>query len=184
MTRLALDYRMRFHKDVVIDLVCYRRLGHNEADEPAATQPLMYQAIRQHPTARKLYADQLVAEGVLSEAEATAMIEQYRQGLDEGQPQARAALGMIGNKYTVDWSRYLGADWTEHRAHGRRAGRGCSALGRRIVAVPGGLHAASARRAGRMPTAAKMLAGELPLDWGCAETLAYASLLEDGQRCA
>ena len=70
VTRLALKYRMRFRKDVVIDLVCYRRHGHNEADEPAATQPGMYQVIRQHPTARRLYAEQLIAAGVLSEADA------------------------------------------------------------------------------------------------------------------
>ena len=106
VTRLALAYRQRFHKDVVIDLVCYRRHGHNEADEPAATQPMMYQVIRKHPTTRKIYADKLVAQGVLTDAEAADMAEQYRQGLDEGSQQARASLGMIGNKYTVDWSKY------------------------------------------------------------------------------
>ena len=113
VTRFALDYRMKFHKDVVIDLVCYRRHGHNEADEPAATQPLMYQVIRKKPTVRQLYADKLAAEGISSAAEAAAMMEQYRSGLDEGKPQARAALGLIGNQYTVDWSEYLGADWSE-----------------------------------------------------------------------
>ncbi|HEU4531085.1 MAG TPA: thiamine pyrophosphate-dependent enzyme, partial [Steroidobacteraceae bacterium] len=113
VTRLALEYRMRFHKDIVIDLVCYRRHGHNEADEPAATQPMMYQVIRKHPTARKIYADRLVAEGVITDAEASEMVEQYRRGLDEGKPQARASLGLIGNKYTVDWSRYVNADWHE-----------------------------------------------------------------------
>ncbi len=71
---------MRFHKDVVIDLVCYRRHGHNEADEPAATQPVMYRMIREHPTARRLYADQLIGAGLLSEAEVQAMLEQYRHG--------------------------------------------------------------------------------------------------------
>ncbi|HEY5264908.1 MAG TPA: thiamine pyrophosphate-dependent enzyme, partial [Steroidobacteraceae bacterium] len=81
VTRLALDYRMKFHKDVLIDLVCYRRHGHNEADEPAATQPLMYQVIRKKPTARQLYADQLTAAGVLTAAEAAALPEQYRNGL-------------------------------------------------------------------------------------------------------
>jgi 2-oxoglutarate dehydrogenase E1 component len=109
--RFALEYRMKFHKDVVIDLVCYRRHGHNEADEPAATQPLMYQIIRKKPTARQLYAEKLAAEGVLGAADAAAMMDQYRAGLDEGKPQARAALGLIGNKYTVDWSEYLSADW-------------------------------------------------------------------------
>src|SRR2546421_12360534 len=114
--RLALKYRMRFRKDVVIDLVCYRRHGHNEADEPAATQPGMYRAIRQHPTARRLYADRLVEAGVLTQADAQAMLEQYRSGLDQGRPQARASLGMLGNKYTVDWSAYGQVDWTERVA--------------------------------------------------------------------
>src|SRR5581483_10631635 len=87
VARLALKYRMKFRKDVVIDLVCYRRHGHNEADEPAATQPMMYRAIRQHPTARKLYGDRLVAAGISSEPEVAQMMEQYRAGLDEGRPQ-------------------------------------------------------------------------------------------------
>ena len=116
VTRLALEYRMRFHKDVVIDLVCYRRHGHNEADEPAATQPVMYSVIRKHPTARQIYSDQLNAAGALPEDDAAKMVEQYRQGLDEGRPQARASLGMIGNKYTVDWSKYTEAGLDGTRA--------------------------------------------------------------------
>jgi len=178
VTRLALKYRMRFRKDVVIDLVCYRRHGHNEADEPAATQPEMYQVIRQHPTARQLYAGQLIAAGVLTEADAQAMLEQYRNGLDEGRPQARASLGMIGNKYTVDWSAYAQADWTERVPTGVQLPR-LRALGERISAVPEGftLHP---RVAQLMANRRKMVQGLQPLDWGCAETLAYASLLEDG----
>src|SRR5205085_9038528 len=81
VTRLALAYRLRFRKDVVIDLVCYRRHGHNEADEPAATQPVMYQVIRKHPTPRPLYTDKLAAQDVLSKEEAAGIVEQYRQGL-------------------------------------------------------------------------------------------------------
>jgi 2-oxoglutarate dehydrogenase E1 component len=178
VARLALKYRVRFNKDVVIDLVCYRRHGHNEADEPAATQPLMYRAIRQHPTARALYAERLIKEGVLSESDASAMVEQYRQGLDEGRPQARASLGMIGNKFTVDWSAYAQVDWTE-RVQTALQMRRLRALGQRIVSVPEGfiLHP---RVASVMSNRARMIAGELPLDWGCAETLAYAALLEDG----
>jgi len=177
VARLALRYRMRFHKDVVIDLVCYRRHGHNEADEPAATQPVMYQAIRRHPTARKLYADRLAAEGVITDAEANGFIDAYRQGLDEGRPQARASLGLIGNKFTVDWSEYS-ADWTETVRTSVDLPR-LRALGERIVSYPAGfsLHA---RVAQVMANRQKMIAGELPLDWGCAETLAYAALVEDG----
>jgi 2-oxoglutarate dehydrogenase E1 component len=178
VTRLALKYRLRFRKDVVIDLVCYRRHGHNEADEPAATQPGMYRVIRQHPTARKIYADKLIAEGVLSDADATGMVEQYRNGLDEGRPQARASLGMIGNKYTVDWSTYSQTDWTERVQTGVEMRR-LKSLGERIVAVPEGFNL-HARVAQVVANRKKMIAGEMPLDWGCAETLAYAAVIENG----
>ncbi len=178
VSRLALKYRMRFHKDVVIDLVCYRRHGHNEADEPAATQPTMYRVIRQHPTARKLYADQLAAAGVVSAAESAAMVEQYRDGLDQGRPQARASLGMIGNKFTVDWTTYAQIDWSNRPKSGVELRR-LRALGEHITAIPKDftLHP---RVAQVVANRKKMLAGELPLDWGCAETLAYAALVEDG----
>jgi 2-oxoglutarate dehydrogenase E1 component len=178
VTRLALKYRTRFRKDVVIDLVCYRRHGHNEADEPAATQPRMYRVIRQHPSARTLYAAQLVTAGVLSEADAQAMLEQYRSGLDEGRPQARASLGMIGNKYTVDWSAYAQVDWTERVPTGVELPR-LRSLGERITRIPEGftLHP---RVAHLMANRRNMIEGQQPLDWGCAETLAYAALLEDG----
>ncbi len=176
--RLALEYRMRFHKDVVIDLVCYRRHGHNEADEPAATQPVMYRTIRQHPTTRQLYADKLVAEGSLTQADADAMPEQYRDGLDQGRPQARAALGMIGNKFTVDWTRHAQADWTERVGTGVEQAR-LQSLGKRLLDLPSDL-TLHPRVANVMANRRKMLAAELPLDWGCAETLAYASLVEDG----
>jgi 2-oxoglutarate dehydrogenase E1 component len=178
VTRLALEYRMKFHKDVVIDLVCYRRHGHNEADEPAATQPLMYQVIRKKPTARQIYADKLVAEGILTAADASAMLEQYRNGLDAGKPQARAALGLIGNKYTVDWSEYLGADWSEPVKTAVDMGR-LKALGKAITTYPTDwkLHP---RVLAIMQARERMVAGDLALDWGCAENLAYASLIQDG----
>jgi 2-oxoglutarate dehydrogenase E1 component len=178
VTRFALEYRMKFHKDVVIDLVCYRRHGHNEADEPAATQPLMYQVIRKKPTARQLYAEKLAAEGVLPAAEAAAMMEQYRSGLDQGKPQARAALGLIGNKYTVDWSEYLGADWTEPVKTAVDMGR-LRALGKAITSYPSDwvLHP---RVLAIMQARERMLSGDLALDWGAAENLAYATLVQDG----
>jgi 2-oxoglutarate dehydrogenase E1 component len=178
VTRLALKYRMRFRKDVMIDLVCYRRHGHNEADEPAATQPTMYRTIRQHPTARRLYADRLISAALLTEAEAAAMMDQYRTGLDEGRPQARASLGMIGNKYTVDWSAYGQVDLTERVVTGVEPAR-LQALGALITAYPAGftLHP---RVAQLIANRKKMFAAEQPLDWGCAETLAYASLVQDG----
>ncbi|MGO9426645.1 MAG: 2-oxoglutarate dehydrogenase E1 component [Steroidobacteraceae bacterium] len=178
VARFALEYRLKFHKDVVIDLMCYRRHGHNEADEPAATQPLMYQIIRKKPTARQLYADKLASEGLLTAAEAAAMMDQYRKGLDEGRPQARAALGLIGNKFTVDWSEYLSADWSEpvRTAVDMSLLR---TLGKAITTYPSDwkLHP---RVLAVMQARERMVSGELALDWGCAETLAYASLLQAG----
>ena len=178
VTRFALEYRMKFHKDVVIDLVCYRRHGHNEADEPAATQPLMYQVIRKKPTARQIYAERLTAEGVLNAAEAAAMMEQYRTGLDEGKPQARAALGLIGNKFTVDWSEYLDADWSEPVKTAVDMGR-LRALGKAITSYPSDwvLHP---RVLAIMQARERMLNGDIALDWGAAENLAYATLVQDG----
>ncbi len=177
-TRLALGYRQRFHKDVVIDLVCYRRLGHNEADEPAATQPVMYAKIRQHPTTRKIYADSLIAEGLLTQADADGFVEQYRAGLDAGTTQARASLGLVGNKYTIDWSKYLHVDWTL-KTHSGVPHERLIALGKTLTTVPAGVTLHS-RVQQVVANRSKMLAGEQELDWGCAETLAYASLLEDG----
>jgi 2-oxoglutarate dehydrogenase E1 component len=176
--RFALDYRMKFHKDVVIDLVCYRRHGHNEGDEPAATQPLMYQVIRKKPTARQLYADKLAAEGVLSAADAAAMIDQYRDGLDGGKPQARAALGLIGNKYTVDWSEYMSADWSEPQKTAVDMAR-LRALGKAITTYPSDW-VLEPRVLAVMRARERMVSGELALDWGCAENLAYASLIQEG----
>jgi 2-oxoglutarate dehydrogenase E1 component len=178
VTRLALRYRLRFHKDMVIDLVGYRRLGHNEADEPAATQPMMYQAIRQHPTVRKLYADRLAAEGIVSAEESAKLGEQYRQALDEGRHQVHPSLGMIGNQYTVDWSRYRDVDWTERPRTGVGAER-LARLGLSIVHIPPEF-TLQPRVAQIFANRAKMVAGEIPLDWGCAETLAYSALLDEG----
>jgi 2-oxoglutarate dehydrogenase E1 component len=178
VTRLALDYRRKFHKDVVIDLVCYRRHGHNEADEPAATQPVMYHQIRKHPTTRHIYTERLGADGLLSAADASRMVEEYRAGLDQGKPQARAALGLIGNKYTVDWSTHLAADPLETVITGVDAAQ-LKALGARLVELPAGftLHPRVARI---YEERGRMLAGEAPLDWGAAETLAYATLVDQG----
>ena len=176
--RFALRYRQTFRKDVVVDLVCYRRLGHNEADEPAATQPLMYRAIRQHPPVRTLYAERLVADGVLEAGAAEQFVEQYRQALDGGRHQLHASLGMIGNQHTVDWSRYQSVDTREPVRSAVPAAK-LAALGRRILQYPEGftLHP---RVAQVIVNRTKMLAGEVGLDWGCAETLAYASLLDEG----
>jgi 2-oxoglutarate dehydrogenase E1 component len=176
--RLALRYRQTFHKDVVIDLVCYRRLGHNEADEPAATQPIMYQAIRKHPGVRTLYGDALIGEGALTSDEPQQMAEAYRDALDQGRNANEAALGMIGNKYTIDWSRYQTARVTDPVATAVAADE-LARLSSIVTSIPENfeLHPRVQRI---MDDRHKMAAGEQPIDWGFAETLAYASLLDEG----
>src|ERR1044072_9236977 len=101
-TQLALDFRGKFHKDVVIDIVCFRKLGHNEQDEPAITQPLMYKKITQHPGTRKLYADKLVTQGVVLPEEPEAMIKRYRDTLDAGQQTVSPALSNFQRKFAGD----------------------------------------------------------------------------------
>jgi 2-oxoglutarate dehydrogenase E1 component len=178
VARLALEYRMRFRKDVIIDLVCYRRHGHNEADEPAATQPDMYQTIRQHPTVRRLYAERLEAESVVRAEEARGMVEAYRQGLDEGRVVSSAVTGLGGNPFSVDWSRYADVDFGEV-VRTRLPKERVSALAAAITHVPEGtqLHPRVERI---MADRKRMATGELPMDWGFAETMAYASLLTEG----
>ena len=178
VARLALEYRNKFHKDVVIDMVCYRRLGHNEADEPAATQPIMYQVIRQKPTTRQIYADRLAGEKVLVTADADALVERYRREMDEGKSQVAQSLGLIGNKHTVDWTKYQSADWNESPDTGVKL-ESLREYGSKLTNVPEGvtLHRQIVRI---VQDREKMAAGQLVLDWGMAETLAYASLLSEG----
>ena len=178
VTQLALDFRMKFRKDVVVDVVCYRRLGHNEQDEPFITQPLMYKKISQHPGTRKLYADRLVTQGVLNENEPDDMIKQFRADLDAGRHSSNPVLSNFKSKFAVDWMPFLGAKWTD-AADTHVPMAELQRLAGRITAVPEGfkLH----------PTVERLLAarrqmgeGKLAVDWGMAETLAYASLLANG----
>ena len=177
--KLAYDFRQRFKKDVVIDLVCYRRHGHNEADEPAATQPLMYQVIRKHPTTRELYARQLIAEGKLTEADAQALVDGFRAKLDAGEVTTELAPGKASDyELTIDWSRYLSGKISD-ACDTRVPMEQVRALAARINTIPDEvvLHP---RVAKIYEDRRKMAAGDQPADWGFAENLAYATLLAEG----
>src|SRR5690606_4092504 len=175
--RLALAYRQQFHKDVFIDLVCYRRLGHNEADEPAATQPIMYQTIRRHPSVLTLYGRKLQDLGVVSKEQVEDVAEAYRQCLDEGRNPNENALGMLGNQHTVDWSRYQQAGLGESVDTGVPLAE-LKRLAELMNRVPPDfpLHPRVQRI---IDDRRRMAAGELDLDWGFAENLAYATLLAE-----
>jgi 2-oxoglutarate dehydrogenase E1 component len=178
VTRLALEFRQAFHKDVVIDIVCFRKLGHNEQDEPAVTQPLMYKKITQHPGTRKLYADKLVTQAVIQDSEPEAMIKAYRATLDAGQQTVSPVLSNFKSKFAVDWAPFLGAKWTD-AADTHVPLQQLQRLSEAVTTLPEGfkLHPSVARV---IEARRQMAAGKLPVDWGMAETLAYASLLSNG----
>ena len=175
---LALEYRQRFHRDIFIDLVCFRRLGHNEADEPSLTQPLMYRRIGLHPGTRKLYAERLVAAAVVTAEEADAMVSTYRAAMDRGQHTNKTILSNYKPPFTIDWSPYVGRHWADTVDTSVPLAT-LRELSGRLTAVPEGFKV--------HPRAEKVIAdrramgeGKLPIDWGMGETFAYASLLNDG----
>jgi len=178
VTRLALEYRMTFNKDVVIDMVCYRRLGHNEADEPAATQPMMYKKIRARKTTATLYAEKLAAEGVIGETDFAEMQAQYRADMDAGKQVSRPTLPVLKGTYSIDWTLYSNEDWSLP-VHTAVPLPMIQDLSERLLRIPGGLEM-HPRVAKLMDDRRKMAAGALPLDWGFAENLAYATLLKEG----
>jgi len=180
VTQLALDFRMTFKKDVVIDLVCYRRLGHNETDEPSVTQPLMYKTIKALPTTRKIYANKLEKAGVVDRAEADAMIENYRTALDAGENVAPGVMVGVQTapELVVDWSSYIATDW-RIPYDAKVPVATLQSLATQLTTIPDGF-ALHSRVNKLVEDRRKMTAGALPIDWGYAETLAYASLLQDG----
>ena len=177
--RIALDFRMVYRKDVVVDLVCYRRHGHSEADEPAATQPIMYQKIRKHTPVSRLYAQQLIDQGVLNMTDVDEMISAYRARLDAGKIVAPHTVTSGYDKpYWVDWTPYANADPDEQVKTALDTKR-INRLVEAMLHLPESLTVhKQVRRI--YDERRKMAAAELPMDWGFAETLAYASLVEEG----
>ncbi|WP_062196318.1 2-oxoglutarate dehydrogenase E1 component [Caldimonas taiwanensis] len=177
-TQLALDYRQEFNKDVVVDIVCFRKLGHNEQDTPSLTQPLMYKKIAKHPGTRKLYADKLEAQGVLASGEAEEMVKAYRAAMDAGRHTVDPVLTNFKSKYAVDWTPFLGKKWTDAADTALPLAE-IKRLAERITTVPSNfkLH----------PLVEKVIAdraamgrGEINVDWGMGEHLAFASLVASG----
>ncbi|MEZ0470235.1 2-oxoglutarate dehydrogenase E1 component [Luteimonas salinilitoris] len=178
---LAYAFRQQFGKDVVVDLVCYRRHGHNESDEPAATQPLMYQSIRKHKTPRELYTARLIEAGVVAEDEAKAIVDGFRDKLDAGEVTTELADANPDDyDLTIDWSPYLSGR-VDDPVDTRVPADKLQALAKVINEIPDdvSLHA---RVAKVYEERRKMAAGEIPGDWGFAENLAYATLLDEGHK--
>jgi 2-oxoglutarate dehydrogenase E1 component len=177
-TQLALDYRQQFNKDVVVDIICFRKLGHNEQDTPALTQPLMYKKIAQHPGTRKLYGDKLVAQGVLAAGEPDEMVKTFRAAMDAGKHHYDPVLTNFKSKYAVDWTPFLGKKWTDTADTALPLAE-VKRLAERITTIPANFKA--------HPLVEKVIAdraamgrGEINVDWGMGEHLAFASLVASG----
>ncbi|HET8881715.1 MAG TPA: 2-oxoglutarate dehydrogenase E1 component [Solimonas sp.] len=178
VTRLAMDFRNEFHKDVIVDICCYRRWGHNEADEPSVTSPVMYEVIKKQPTTLTLYAKKLEEEGTIEKGTADTLVKEYRDGLDKGENTARITLGLVGNKHTVNWAKYRDGSW-DTPVDTTVSPSALKSISDQLLKLPDGftLHP---RVQKIWDDRARMAAGELPMDWGFAETMAYGSLAKEG----
>lgn len=178
--RFALEYRMKYHSDVIIDMVCYRRHGHNEADEPSITQPMMYEEIKNHPIPTDIYAKNLISEGLLTEQQYTQMKEDYRLRLDDGDHVSLSLVSKPDKKMFVDWEPYLGHKW-ENSFDTSIAKTKLQTIGTKMVNLPNSF--TPHRRVTKvLKERAQMIAGEVPVDWGYAELLAYGSLVKEGYK--
>lgn len=175
--QLALQYRMEFGGDAIIDIVCYRRHGHNEADEPSITQPIMYSKIKAQNTPRQIYAEQLAAKGVISAARAKDMVDTYRRQLDDGRVVAGQVIDPNKALVMVDWSPYLGSDWDDATATTVDP-LSLPHLAQKLTEVPDDF-VVHPRVQKVLRDRVAMAGGKMPMDWGCAELLAYATILED-----
>jgi 2-oxoglutarate dehydrogenase E1 component len=177
-TQLATEFRMQFNKDVVVDIICFRKLGHNEQDTPAVTQPLMYKKIAQHPGTRKLFADKLAAQGVTDTAYGDELVKKFRAAMDEGRHTSDPVLSNYKSKYAVDWMPFLGRKWTDSADTAVPLAE-LKRLSERITTIPANFtpHPLVKKVIDDRATMGK---GEMLLDWGMGEHLAYASLVASG----
>ncbi len=178
-TQVALEFRAKFKKDVFLDIYCFRKLGHNEADDPRLTQPFMYRKVASHPGARALYAKRLVDEKVISDEDVQQMIKDYRDAMDRGDRVGGPIMEQSNRAFAVDWTKYMGGPaWALPTDTSLPLAK-IQELTRKFTVVPDGfsVHPVALKV---LKSRAEMGAGEQPVDWGMAETLAYASLVEQG----
>jgi 2-oxoglutarate dehydrogenase E1 component len=177
-TQMAMDFRAQFSKDVVVDIVCFRKLGHNEQDTPALTQPLMYKRIGEHPGTRKLYADKLEAQGLLASGDGDRLVKEFRAALDEGRLTSNPVISNFKSKLAVEWMPLLNRKWSD-AADTAVPITELRRIAEKITTVPQSLKL--------HPLVEKVIAdrramaqGELALDWGMGEHMAFASLVAAG----
>ncbi len=178
VAELAVKYRKKYNRDVVIDIICYRRYGHNEADEPAATQPRMYAAIRNHPRLVDKHSQALIDEGVVDRQTVDTMIGDYRRALEQSGTVALNAISGLEQQNRSNWDRFLENDFTVLPDTCVKM-ESIKAMGKELLELPDGFQLHH-RVKKIMDARQQMLDEEIFCDWGFAETLAYASLLNEG----
>ncbi len=180
--KVAIEYRQKFHKPVVIDMFCYRRFGHNEGDEPSFTQPIMYRLIRSHPTTLQIYANKLIAEGVVTQGEVDKIRADWRQRLE-----AEFEAGQSYSANKADWldGRWAGVKAARDISDDERRGKTgvelerLSLIGERITAAPEGFNAHKTVLRFLENRRAAIQSGD-GIDWSTAEALAFGTLLDEG----
>ncbi len=181
--KVAIEYRQKFHKPVVIDMFCYRRHGHNEGDEPSFTNPMMYKKIAAHPSTLELYSKRLIAEGVITEGEIDKLKADWRARLDT---ELEAGSGYKPNK--ADWldGKWAGMKLADQEEDPRRGVTGVDIatlkdIGRKITKVPDGfrIHRTVQRF---LENRAKAIDSGVGLDWATGEALAFCTLMLEGHR--
>ena len=176
--RIAIEFRQKFNRDIVIDMICYRRFGHNEGDEPSFTQPMMYQKIKKHPSTLNVYAEKLIKEGTISKEEFINMKTSFKNLLDEQYQTAKEY------KPKLEWFEGIWSRFRPERGKDKRGVTGVTIekiikIGKKITSIPKGFNA--------HPTIIKIFDNKIKMfesgkgfDWATAEQLAFATLLEEG----
>ncbi|MEP6911586.1 MAG: multifunctional oxoglutarate decarboxylase/oxoglutarate dehydrogenase thiamine pyrophosphate-binding subunit/dihydrolipoyllysine-residue succinyltransferase subunit [bacterium] len=177
VVQIALDYRQEFNKDVVLDVVGFRKLGHNETDEPSYTQPLMYARVKAHPGVRTVYSQRLIKEGVITEAELNALIEDRVKRYEDAQARAKELVSQKVTPAVVITEEMDGSAIVETPVTAEII----KTIANKIALVPEGFNV-NPKMVGQLARRAKMGAGALPIDWAFAEAVAWGSLVIEGSR--
>lgn len=177
-TQVAIDFRNQFKKDVVIDLFCYRRRGHNEADEPSGTQPLMYKVIKDIKTTRTIYAERLLSENIITPEQSQKLEDDYRKALDNGDHVTKSLVLEPNKSMYVDWTPFIGHEWTA-KAKTAVNIKTLQRVGKKLSNIPEGFPIQKQVQK-ILEDRNKMTQGAMPLNWGYGEVMAYASLINEG----
>lgn len=181
VTRIATEFRQEFKKDVVIDIFCYRRFGHNEGDEPAFTQPLMYKTIRTQKTTREIYAAQLIGEGVVSTDQAQAMVDEFNDYLEQAFEATKSYKPNKADYLEGAWTGLKVASGEERRGETSVTEKDMAALGKVLTTVPASFNI-NPKIARQLETKQDMFKTGQGFDWATAEALAFGSLMQEGYK--